>query len=110
MPILLCRKEAYAAMEPRVACNPLVPRQRYERTAKGGSRNEVSSDGGDAKQPTVELAKEQNGRTDKGTVLKTTSRKAFQSYLFAKIKNCASIGLCLMMIMKTKVRLLRRLF
>lgn len=30
--------------------------------------------------------------------------------LFAKIKNCASIALCLMMIMKTKVRLHRRLF
>ena len=71
MPILLCRKEAYAATEPG-----LLATFQYRASGMSGQRRAVlatkfQANGGGALGHSVELAKEQNGRRDKSTVLKS---------------------------------------
>ena len=58
-------RPAYAAVEPRVACNPLVPAAgRYERIAKGGRAV--------TKGMFSRVSQRLNGRASRTLVLKTT--------------------------------------
>ena len=63
MPILLCRKK------PTPPWNPFSSGRKDAMSVSEGWK------GGDAKQPTVELAKEENGRTDKSSSKRLTSWK-----------------------------------